>query len=66
MQSKKKSINFICESFQLDTNKILNTDAKLKESVVKLFLGNFKVLATHPSQYSDTEVLEMKITEFQG
>ena len=28
---------FIHESFQLDTNAILNADAKLKEAVVKLF-----------------------------
>ena len=28
---------FIRESFQLDTNEILNADAKLKEAVIKLF-----------------------------
>ena len=32
-------------------NEILNAEAKLKEAV----------LATHPSQYGETEVLEMKI-----
>ena len=32
---------FICESFQLDTNKILNADAKLKEAMIKLFLDYF-------------------------
>ena len=47
---------FICESFQLDKNEILNADAKLKEAVIKLFLDNFKVLALHPSQYGETKV----------
>ena len=28
--------------------------------MIKLFLDNLKVLATHPSQYGETEVLEMK------
>ena len=52
---------FLCKSFQLDTNEILSADAKLKEAVNKLFLDNFEVLATHPSQYGETKVLEMKI-----
>ena len=47
-------------------NAILNTDAKLKEAVIKLFLDNFEVLATHPSQYGETEVLEMKIDLVPG
>ena len=38
-------------------NAILNADAKLKVAVIKLFLDNFEVLATHPSQYGKTEVL---------
>ena len=42
-------------------NAILNAGAKLKEAVIKLFLDNFEVLAMHPSQYGETEVLEMKI-----
>ena len=42
-------------------NAILKADAKLKEAMIKLFLDNFEVLATHPSQYRETEVLEMKI-----
>ena len=46
---------FICESFQLDENEILNMDEKLKEAAIKLFLDNFKVLATHQSQYDETE-----------
>ena len=29
--------------------------------MIQLFLDNFKVLATHPSQYGETEVLEIKI-----
>ena len=45
---------FIHESIQVDTNAILNVDAKLKEAVIKLFLDNFKVLTTHPSQYGET------------
>ena len=57
---------FIQESFQLDMNAILNADAKLKEAVIKLFLDHFEVLATHPSQYGETEVLEMKIDLVPG
>ena len=34
--------------------------------MIKLFLDNFKVLATHPSQYGETEVLEMKINLVPG
>ena len=49
---------FISESFKLDTNKILNADAKLREAVIKLFVDNFEVLAT--------EVLETKIDLFPG
>ena len=45
----------------MDTNAILNADAKLKEAVIILFLDHFEVLATNPSQYGETEVLEMKI-----
>ena len=52
---------FIRESFKLDTNAILNADAKLEQAVIKLFLDNFEALATHPSQYGETKVLEMKI-----
>ena len=57
---------FIHESFQLVTNAMLNADAKLKEAVIKLFLDNFEVLAMHPSQYGETEVLEMKIDLVPG
>ena len=42
-------------------NAILHADAKLKEAVIKLFLDNFQVLATRPSQNSETKVLEMNI-----
>ena len=28
--------------------------------MIKLFLDHFEVLAMHPSQYGETEVLEMK------
>ena len=58
---KDKKRQFILESFQLDANEILNADEKLKEAVSKLFLGNFENLDTHPSQYGETEVLEMRI-----
>ena len=34
--------------------------------MIKLFLDNFKVLATNPSQYGKTEVLEMKIYHVPG
>ena len=47
-------------------NAILNADAKLKKAVIKLFLDHFKVLATHPSQYGETEVLEMKVDLVPG
>ena len=63
---KAEKQTFLCESFQLDTNKILNEDAKLKEAVIKLFLDNFEVLATHPSQYGEIKVLEMKIDLVPG
>ena len=33
--------------------------------MIKLFLDNFEVLATHPSQYGETKVLEMKIYPVQ-
>ena len=57
---------FIRENFKLDSNPILDKDAELKEDVIKLFLDNFKVLATHPSQYGETNVLEMKIDLIPG
>ena len=60
-ETKKDKCQFINESFKLDINKILNADAKLKEAVNKLVVDNFEVLATHPSHYGETEVLEMKI-----
>ena len=42
-ETKGEKHQFIHESFQLDTNKISNADAKLKEAVNKFFLDNFKV-----------------------
>ena len=57
-KTKEEKHQFIHESFQLDTNEILNADAKLKD--------NFKVLATHPSQYAETKLLVMKIDLVQG
>ena len=44
-------------------NRILH---KLKEAVIQLFLDNFEVFTTHPSQYGETEVLEMKINLIPG
>ena len=34
--------------------------------MIKLFLDNFKVLAMHPSQYGETDILEMKIELIPG
>ena len=65
-KTKEEKRQFIRESFQLDTNEILNTDAKLKEAVIKFVLDNFEVLATHLSQCGETEVLEMKIDLVPG
>ena len=65
-ETEKEKRKFIRESFQLDANSILNVDAKLQEAVIKLFQDNFKVLATHPSKYGETEVLEMKIDLIPG
>ena len=60
-ETEEEKRQFIGERFQLDRNKILIADSKLKEAVNKLFLDNFKVLATHPCQYDETKELEMKI-----
>ena len=65
-ETEEEKRKFISESFQLDTNEILSTDAKLKEAVIQLFVDNFDVLATHPNQYGETEVLEMKIDLIPG
>ena len=65
-KTKEEKRQFIHESFQLEANEILNANKKFKEAVIKLFLDNFKVLARHPSQYGETEVLEMKIDLVPG
>ena len=49
-ETEEEKQKFIRERFQLDNNAILNADAMLKEEAIKLFLDNFKVLATHPAQ----------------
>ena len=36
-KTEKKKQKFIFKSFELDMNAILNTDAKLKEAVIKFF-----------------------------
>ena len=36
-ETEEEKRKFICESFKLDTNEILNADAKLKEAEIKLF-----------------------------
>ena len=48
--TEEEKQKFIRQSLKLDMNAILNADAKLKEAVIKLYLDNFEVLATHPSQ----------------
>ena len=53
-ETEEEKRKFNCESFQLDTNAILKMDGKLKEAMIQLFLDNFKVLATHSSQYGKT------------
>ena len=60
-ENEEEKRKFISESFYLDTNEILSTNAKLKEPVIQLFVDNCDVLATYPNQYGETEVLEMKI-----
>ena len=55
-ETEEEKQKFVRESFKLEMNAILKADAKLKEAVIKLFLDNFEVLATHPSQYGETEV----------
>ena len=59
-KTQEEKRQYIHESFQLDTNKILKADAKLKEVVINLFFDHFEVLTMHPSQYGETKVLEMK------
>ena len=52
-ETEEEKCQFIHENFKLDKNEILNADAKLKKAVIKLFINNFKLLATHPSQYGE-------------
>ena len=65
-ETEREKRQFIHESFQLDMNEILNADAKSKKARIKLFKDNLKVLATHPSKYGETKVLEMKIDVVPG
>ena len=65
-ETDEEKQTFIRESLQLDANAILNAEAKLKKAVIKLFLDNFEILATHSSQYRETKVLEMKIDLVPG
>ena len=65
-QTEEEKQQFIHKNFQLNENEILNADEKLKEAGIKLFLDNFEVLATHPSQYGETKVLDMKIDFITG
>ena len=60
-ETKEEKCQFVRDSFKLNENKILNTDSVLKEAVIQLFVDNFEVLATHPSEYCKTEVLQIKI-----
>ena len=57
--TEEEKWKFIRESFKLDTNAILNADAKLKEALIKMFLDNFEVLATYPSQYGETMKIDL-------
>jgi len=54
-ESKRK---FIQESFKIDENEILNSDAELNEEVIKLFLDNFSFTSYH---YGKTDILELRI-----
>ena len=56
-ETEEEKLQFICDSFQLDENKILKINKKLKEAVIELFVDHFEVLATHLSQYGETKVL---------
>ena len=57
--TKESWRKFIRESFKIDENEILNSDEKLKEEVIKLFMENFSALALHPNH--KTDILELKI-----
>ena len=59
--TKESWRKFIRERFKIDENEILNSDEKLKEEVIKLFLENFSALALHPNHYGKTDILELKI-----
>ena len=53
--TEEEKHQFVQDSFKLDKNKILNTNNTLKEALIQLLVDNFEFLATHPSQYSETE-----------
>ena len=57
--TKESWRKFIRERFKIDENEILNSDEKLKEEVIKLFMENFSALALHPNH--KTDILELKI-----
>ena len=65
-ENKEEKCWFLPDSFKLNKNKILIADSELKDAVIKLFVDNFEVLATHSSQYGGTEVLQMKIDLVPG
>ena len=49
---------FICDSFKLDKNKILNAGDILKERVIQLFVDNFSVLLPTESVWGDRSVAD--------
>ena len=57
-ESKNK---FICESFKIDENKLLNQDKKIKGGSSQNVFDIFLVLALHPKHYGKTDVLEFVI-----
>ena len=62
-ESKKE---FVCESFKIDENEILNQDEKLKQEAVKLFLDKFLGPASHPKHYGETVVLDFVIHKMKS
>ena len=53
-ETKRETHQFICDLVRYKCN-------IKRRCKIKLFLDNFKVLATHPSQCGETEVFEIKI-----
>lgn len=54
-------MEFVWTSFNIDNNKILNMDPKLKEVVIKKFVDNFVTLALYPNHYRKADILQLRI-----